>query len=80
MPEHAQPYEKASRKLSYWEIIVNNFTGGIFWALGATVGLALIFTLLSLIAPYLDVIPIIGTFISDIIDFILATNPNFQPE
>lgn len=68
-----QPYEKAST-LSKKEIMINNFLGGIFWALGATVGLALIFALLALIAKYINFIPIVGSFISQIIDFILATN------
>jgi hypothetical protein len=70
-----QPYERSSLKLRWYEIIWNNLLGGISWGIGATVGLALFFALLSLIAKNVDFVPIFGSFVSDIIDFILATNP-----
>jgi hypothetical protein len=72
-----QPYERAS-KLSQTEIIVSNFIGGLSWALGATVGLALIFTILGIIAKNVNVVPVIGTFVSEIINFVLSHNPNLQ--
>ncbi len=73
-----QPYEKASLNLSKKQIILNNIIGGMSWALGATVGLGLIFTVLGLIAKNLNLIPYIGSFVSQIIDFVLAHNPNLQ--
>jgi len=76
MPE-PQPYEKAT-KLSMKEILINNFLGGIAWALGATIGLSFIFTLLGILAKNVNLVPIVGTFVSNIINFILANNPNFH--
>lgn len=72
-----QPYERASTRLKWYEIIFNNLLGGISWGIGATVGVALFFSILSLIAKNLDLnlVPIVGSFVSDIIDFILSTNP-----
>lgn len=75
MPQNVQPYEKSS-KLSKKEILINNFLGGIMWALGATVGLSLVFTILNLIGRQIDLVPFFGEFASDVIDFVLANNPN----
>lgn len=72
----AQHYEKASQKLSFRQILWNNFIAGIAWALGATVGLSIIIALMSLLSKNVDFIPIVGSFISDVIDFILKNNPN----
>jgi len=72
----AQHYEKASQKLSFRQILWNNFLAGIAWALGATIGLSIIFALFGLLSKNVDFIPIVGSFISDVIDFIIQTNPN----
>jgi hypothetical protein len=72
-----QPYEKAS-VLPKKDIIINNFLGGIFWALGATIGLALIFTILAFVAKHINFVPVIGSFVSQIINFVLSHNPNLQ--
>lgn len=72
-----QPYENAS-KLSKKEIVINNFFGGIAWALGATIGLSFIFILLGIIAKEVNLVPLVGSFVSQVIDFILANNPNFH--
>ncbi|HVA96761.1 MAG TPA: DUF5665 domain-containing protein [Candidatus Acidoferrales bacterium] len=72
-----QPFEKAS-KLSKKEIIFNNFFGGVAWALGATVGLSFIFILLGILAKEVNLVPVVGSFVSKVINFILATNPNFH--
>ena len=77
MAKQVQPYERSS-KLKLPEIIFNNFIGGMFWGIGATVGLALFFTILTLIAKNINLVPVIGSFVSDIINFILATNPNLK--
>ncbi|HSA83458.1 MAG TPA: DUF5665 domain-containing protein [Patescibacteria group bacterium] len=73
-----QPYERTSKPLSFHKIILNNFIGGIAWGLGATVGISLVFALLGLLAKNIDFVPIIGTFISDIIAFTLTHNPANQ--
>ncbi len=75
--ENIQPYENASR-LSMKQIIINNFIGGLAWALGATIGLSLIIAILTLIAKNINIVPAVGSFVSNIITFILATNPNLH--
>ncbi len=72
----AQHYEKASQKLSFKQILWNNFIAGVAWALGATIGISIIFALLGLLSKNVNFIPLIGSFISDVIDFILKNNPN----
>ena len=76
MPD-PQPYEKSS-KLSKKEIIINNFFGGIAWALGATVGISFIFILLGIIAKEINFVPVVGSFVSQVINYILATNQNLH--
>jgi len=71
-----QKYEEIHRNRK--DIILNNFLGGIAWGLGATVGVSLVIALLSIIAHYINVIPIIGKFISDVIDVVLKTNHHFR--
>jgi|GEM_PF-494507 len=73
--KNVQPYEKSS-KLSLWEIITNNFIGGLAWALGATIGLSIIFTILGMVAKNVNLVPVVGSFVSQVINFILATNPH----
>ncbi len=72
--KEAQPFERASKPLPLKDIIFNNFVGGIAWALGATVGISLIFTLLALLAKNVNLIPIVGEFVSEIINFVLSHN------
>jgi len=69
-----EKYEQVKEKKKV--IFFNNFIGGIGWALGATVGLALIVTLLTLIAKNVNLIPVIGNFIAGIIQFVITKNPN----
>jgi hypothetical protein len=74
----AQKYEQVSQKLPLHKIIFNNFIGGIAWGIGATVGLSIFFTILGIIGQQINLVPIVGTFISHIIDFILTTNPHLK--
>jgi hypothetical protein len=67
-------YERT--KGSRIQIFINNFIGGIAWALGATVGLALIVGVLTLILKNVNLIPVVGSFIADTIKFIITKNPN----
>ena len=73
-----QKFELSSFPLPVKKIILNNFIGGIAWAVGATVGLALFFTIISILAKNINFVPIVGSFASDVLNFILATNPNLQ--
>ena len=77
MPKQVQPYERSS-KLKFREIVFNNFIGGISWGLGATVGVASFFAVLTILAKQINLIPFIGSFVSEIINFILATNPHLH--
>lgn len=77
MAKQVQPFERSS-KLKLPEILFNNFIGGLSWGIGATVGVALFFAALTMIAQNINLVPVIGTFVSDIIDFILRTNPNLK--
>lgn len=73
-----QPYERSLQHLPLGKIITNNFIGGIFWALGVTIGLSLLVAILSLISHYINFVPIIGKFVSEVIDFVLAHNHNLR--
>ena len=75
-----QPFDRVSLHLKIREIVVNNFIGGLSWAFGATIGLSLIIAILTLIVQNVNfnLIPVVGTFISKVIDFVLATNPNLH--
>jgi hypothetical protein len=63
-------------KASRAKIFVNNFVGGIGWALGATIGFALIVALLSIMLKNVNFIPFVGNFVADIIKFVVQKNPN----
>lgn len=69
-----QPYDtvRSSRR----EIMINNFLGGISWALGTTVGLTLILAIFGVVLKNISLVPIVGKFILQINDFI-AINSQF---
>lgn len=48
----------------------HNFLGGIAWALGTTVGFAIIIVLITFVFNALGGLPLIGGFIANIIDAI----------
>lgn len=72
-----QPYEKIGRR-SLQDIVFYNFIGGLAWALGATIGLSVIIWTLTVVAQNVNLVPIVGNFVSQVINFILATNPNLH--
>lgn len=78
MKESIQPFERAGARLKLHEIMSNNFIGGVFWALGATIGLAIIFAILTIISNNINLIPVIGSFVSEIIDFVINKNPDLR--
>jgi len=61
---------------TFMKILFNNFIAGIAWSFGATIGLAIIIAILSLIAKRVDVIPIIGTFVAHIINYVTQNYPH----
>ena len=70
-----EPHEKVYRGRK--SIIINNFIGGLSWAVGATIGLALIIAVLSFLLKNINLVPFIGAFISDVINQIIKTNPQW---
>ncbi|MEK7605934.1 MAG: DUF5665 domain-containing protein [Patescibacteria group bacterium] len=77
MTENTQPFEKGTHRYTKRQIITNNFLGGIFWAVGVTIGFSLLVALLTLFSKYINLVPIIGVFVSDILDFVLSYNQHF---
>lgn len=59
-----QPHERvtASRK----QIVINNFIGGIAWAVGSTIGISIIVAILTFTFHHINLIPVIGTWVADI--------------
>ena len=68
-----EKYERVGRPFK--DIIFNNFLGGIAWGLGATVGVSIVIAILSLILKNIDLVPFIGTFVSQITNYVLQNNP-----
>ena len=67
-------YEQIEKKRK--NIFIDNFIGGVAWALGATFGLAIIIALLTLVLKNVNLIPFVGNFVEGIIKFIITKNPN----
>lgn len=58
------------------EIFFNNFLGGIAWGLGATVGVSIFFAVLAFLVSKINLIPVVGNFVTGVIGYILQNNPN----
>lgn len=70
----SENFEKVKGKRK--EIFFNNLLGGLAWGIGATIGLALLLAILGFLANYVDLVPYVGSFVSDVIDFVLKKNMN----
>lgn len=70
MEKHEQAHHR------WHTIFVNNFIGGVAWGLGATVGLSIVVTLLGFIFTKINLIPFVGTFVADIMQFVAQKNGN----
>ncbi|OGH17059.1 MAG: hypothetical protein A3C30_02290 [Candidatus Levybacteria bacterium RIFCSPHIGHO2_02_FULL_40_18] len=64
-------------RINIKNIFATNFLGGIAWGLGATVGLAVVLTLLGLFINKLNLVPIVGSFIADLLKPGLQNNSQF---
>lgn len=73
-----EKYEQVTK--SRKKIFVNNFIGGIAWGIGATLGLAIFLAVFGFIMGKIDVIPVIGTFVSETYNYVSETNPRLQIE
>jgi len=63
-------FEQAARNLK--DILINNFLGGLAWAVGATVGISIIIFLLTNVFKNVGWIPFIGDFISNLTSYVLS--------
>lgn len=61
----ANKYELPYR--SRHEIMVNNFIGGLTWSIGAFIGIALLSVIVGLIISKINLVPVIGNWLSDIL-------------
>ena len=58
------------------QIFLNNFLGGIAWGLGATVGVSIFFACLAFLLNKVNLIPVVGSFVSGVLSYVLQNNPN----
>lgn len=73
-----EKYEQVTR--SRKKIFVNNFIGGIAWGIGATIGLAIFLGVSGFLMSKVNLIPVVGTFVSDTYNYVTDTNPRLQVE
>lgn len=71
-----EPAEKVYR--SRGKMLLDNFLGGIVWALGVWVGSAVIIALLVYFISKIDFVPIIGNFMASISDYLVKKNAPFS--
>ena len=68
--------EKVHRSLK--QMLFHNFLGGIAWGLGVTVGLSLLLAFVALVIKEINLVPIVGQFMSDVLMYMVKSNPNLQ--
>lgn len=68
-----EAHEKVYR--SKKAIFINNFIGGISWALGSIVGFTIIFAIVGYFMSRVDLVPIVGDFLANVIKNIAEKNP-----
>lgn len=68
-----EKYENVTR--SRKQIFANNFIGGLAWGIGGALGLALLFVILGFLVHYVNLVPIVGNFVLQVIDFVIAKQP-----
>ena len=56
-------------------MIWNNFIGGIAWSVGAWIGTTVIIEVIAYILSKMNYVPVVGTFVSEIVKFVAANNP-----
>jgi len=50
-------------------IILNNFLGGMAWGVGSALGAALLVAVLGIILTKINLVPMVGTFVSEVNSF-----------
>ena len=68
--KYLQPYK------SRWKILIDNFLGGLAWGLGSFICLAVLAVIAGFLISKIDLIPIIGTWIAQIMN---DATSKFQP-
>lgn len=76
MTEASEKYNQVKENKN--TIFVNNFVGGIAWALGATLGFTILIAILTFVFKFVNLVPIVGTFVLQIQDFITQNSPNLR--
>lgn len=51
-------------------IFINNLIGGVAWAMGATIGAALIVSMVGIILAKFDTVPVVGSYVKAINSYI----------
>ncbi len=70
-----EKYEEAGYK-NRKRIFIDNLLGGIAWGLGATVGISALLAIVGIVMSKINLIPIVGGFIVQTLNYISQTNPN----
>lgn len=70
MTQHEQVY-RGIKKMMY-----NNFLGGIAWGLGASIGVAIIFSLVTFVLANINFVPIVGDFFAEVGTYIESKQSN----
>lgn len=63
-----EPMDKVHRPLQ--QMLWQNFLGGVAWALGVTLGLTVVVTLVGFLLAQLDFVPIVGDLATGIVQFV----------
>ena len=63
-----EPTMKIDPKSNYFSVFFKSIVGGIGWAVGATLGFALLIYLISLLFNQLGGLPLIGDWFSNLIE------------
>lgn len=71
-----QPFDRVHYPIK--KILIHNFLGGISWGLGITVGLAIVFTIFGFLFSQVNLIPIVGEFLTDIVSYVMKNNPQLR--
>lgn len=69
-----EPHEKVNKRTKK-QMLLDNFLGGISWALGVWVGTTIIIALVVFLASKVNYIPIVGNFVSEVSKFVQQNNP-----
>ena len=59
-------------------IIINNFIGGIAWAVGSTIGITVMVALIGYVIGKINLIPVIGNWASEVTQIVIEKNPELE--